>query len=130
MGHKTRRSGPVLCSSCFDPALYLLRFTATSHIHWCATTRGAVQPVKLARVLTLMTLRPNTAASRRSITTLYVGGLDAGISEDDIRDVFYAYGELASVRKVRREGRKAGLAVEGVKCGSLRNRVGCCQVGS
>lgn len=35
-----------------------------------------------------------------SITTLYVGGLDAGISEDDIRDVFYAYGELASVRKV------------------------------
>ncbi|GFR48435.1 hypothetical protein Agub_g10334, partial [Astrephomene gubernaculifera] len=35
-----------------------------------------------------------------SITTLYLGGLDPAISEDDIRDAFYAFGELAGVRKV------------------------------
>lgn len=35
-----------------------------------------------------------------SITTLYVGGLTPVITEDDIRDQFYSYGELQSVRKV------------------------------
>jgi hypothetical protein len=30
-----------------------------------------------------------------------VGGLEPQIAEDDVRDAFYAFGELASVRKVR-----------------------------
>ncbi|WOL06484.1 hypothetical protein Cni_G15218 [Canna indica] len=35
-----------------------------------------------------------------SIKTLYVGGLDARISEQDLRDNFYAHGEIESVRMV------------------------------
>ncbi|KAH7688054.1 pre-mRNA-splicing factor RBM22/SLT11 protein [Dioscorea alata] len=35
-----------------------------------------------------------------SIKTLYVGGLDARISEQDLRDQFYAYGEIESIRMV------------------------------
>ena len=35
-----------------------------------------------------------------SIRTLYVGGLDARISEQDLRDNFYAHGEIESVRMV------------------------------
>lgn len=35
-----------------------------------------------------------------SIRTLYVGGLDARITEQDLRDNFYAHGEIESVRMV------------------------------
>jgi len=35
-----------------------------------------------------------------SITTLYVGALPDDVTEEDLRDQFYAYGELASVRVV------------------------------
>ncbi|GAB2301673.1 hypothetical protein Dimus_035704 [Dionaea muscipula] len=35
-----------------------------------------------------------------SIKTLYVGGLDARISEQDLRDHFYAHGEIESIRMV------------------------------
>lgn len=35
-----------------------------------------------------------------SIKTLYVGGLDARITEQDLRDNFYAHGEIESVRMV------------------------------
>ncbi|KVI11053.1 zinc finger CCCH domain-containing protein 49-like [Cynara cardunculus var. scolymus] len=35
-----------------------------------------------------------------SIRTLYVGGLDARISEQDLRDNFYAHGEIESVKMV------------------------------
>ncbi|CAL2242447.1 unnamed protein product [Prunus armeniaca] len=35
-----------------------------------------------------------------SIRTLYVGGLDERISEQDLRDQFYAHGEIESVRMV------------------------------
>ena len=35
-----------------------------------------------------------------SIRTLYVGGLDGRISEQDLRDNFYAHGEIESVRMV------------------------------
>ncbi|XP_059660830.1 zinc finger CCCH domain-containing protein 49-like isoform X2 [Cornus florida] len=35
-----------------------------------------------------------------SIKTLYVGGLDARITEQDLRDHFYAHGEIESVRMV------------------------------
>jgi pre-mRNA-splicing factor RBM22/SLT11 len=36
----------------------------------------------------------------RTITSLYVGGVTPDITEDDLRDAFYTYGELAGVRKV------------------------------
>ena len=35
-----------------------------------------------------------------SIKTLYVGGLDARITEQDLRDHFYAHGEIESIRMV------------------------------
>lgn len=35
-----------------------------------------------------------------SIRTLYVGGLDARITEQDLRDNFYAHGEIESVKMV------------------------------
>ncbi|KAL0922150.1 hypothetical protein M5K25_006115 [Dendrobium thyrsiflorum] len=35
-----------------------------------------------------------------SIKTLYVGGLDARIAEQDLRDNFYAFGEIESIRMV------------------------------
>ena len=35
-----------------------------------------------------------------SITTLYVGGIDQRVAEDDLRDAFYSHGELKSVRCV------------------------------
>jgi pre-mRNA-splicing factor RBM22/SLT11 len=35
-----------------------------------------------------------------TIRTLYVGGLDERITEDDIKDFFYAYGEIESIRLV------------------------------
>ncbi|KAJ9698597.1 hypothetical protein PVL29_007592 [Vitis rotundifolia] len=35
-----------------------------------------------------------------SIKTLYVGGLDARVTEQDLRDHFYAHGEIESVRMV------------------------------
>lgn len=51
----------------------------------------------LNRVDTMPKLAPPEDAS---ITTLYVGGLTPVITEDDIRDQFYSYGELQSVKKV------------------------------
>lgn len=36
----------------------------------------------------------------KSITTLWVGGVDESLSEGDLRDCFYAYGEIASVRMI------------------------------
>ncbi|KAK6919854.1 RNA recognition motif domain [Dillenia turbinata] len=35
-----------------------------------------------------------------SIKTLYVGGLDARVTEQDLRDYFYAHGEIESIRMV------------------------------
>ena len=51
----------------------------------------------MERVDTLPKLAPPEDAS---ITTLYIGGLTPVITEDDIRDQFYSYGELQSVKKV------------------------------
>lgn len=38
----------------------------------------------------------------KSITTLYVGGVTSEISEKDLRDEFYAYGELKDIRMAPR----------------------------
>ncbi|KAA6419845.1 MAG: zinc finger CCCH domain-containing 40-like [Trebouxia sp. A1-2] len=51
----------------------------------------------MQRVDTLPKLSPPEDAS---ITTLYIGGLTPVIGEDDIRDQFYSYGELQSVKKI------------------------------
>ncbi|XP_055801142.1 zinc finger CCCH domain-containing protein 49-like [Solanum dulcamara] len=39
-----------------------------------------------------------------SIRTLYVGGVDARISEQDLRDQFYAHGEIESIKMVSQRG--------------------------
>lgn len=39
-----------------------------------------------------------------SIRTLYVGGVDARISEQDLRDHFYAHGEIESIKMVLQRG--------------------------
>jgi len=38
------------------------------------------------------------------ITTLYVGGLDEAVSEQDIKNAFYAYGEIRSITLVSKQG--------------------------
>lgn len=40
------------------------------------------------------------APEDESIKTLYIGGLDKRISEEDLKDQFYAYGEIESIRLV------------------------------
>ena len=40
-------------------------------------------------------------ASPLQICTLFVGGLDARVDEESLKDHFYAFGELQSVRVVR-----------------------------
>merc|ERR1719499_2551220 len=47
-----------------------------------------------------MTLTP---PEDKAITTLYIGGLDAGTMEKDIRDKFYIFGEVRSIRMVPRQ---------------------------
>ncbi|KAL5479201.1 hypothetical protein EMCRGX_G022693 [Ephydatia muelleri] len=43
------------------------------------------------------------APEDKSITSLYVGGVDEGISEKDLSDYFYQFGELRSVHLVTRQ---------------------------
>ena len=38
------------------------------------------------------------------VTTLYVGGLDETITEEDLRDNFYAFGEIRSISVVAKQG--------------------------
>jgi len=40
----------------------------------------------------------------KAITTLYIGGLDEAISEQDVRNSFYAYGEIRSINIVPKQG--------------------------
>lgn len=39
----------------------------------------------------------------RSITTLYLGGLEEGVTDKEIRDQFYVHGEVQSIRMVPRQ---------------------------
>lgn len=41
-----------------------------------------------------------TAPEDKDITTLYVGGVTENITEHDLRDVFYSYGEVKSIKVV------------------------------
>jgi len=47
-----------------------------------------------------MTLQP---PEDRSITTLYVGGLPQGTKDKDVRDQFYVFGELRSIKMVPKQ---------------------------
>jgi len=47
-----------------------------------------------------MTLQP---PEDRAVTTLYLGGLLPGIKERDVRDKFYVFGEIRSIRMVPRQ---------------------------
>lgn len=52
---------------------------------------------KAAEELTLQT------PGDKSITTLYLGGLPAGTKEKDVRDKFYVFGEIRSIRMAPRQ---------------------------
>ena len=45
-----------------------------------------------------------TPPTDKSITTLYVGGLDGNITEKDLRDSFYQFGEIRHVHLVSKSG--------------------------
>lgn len=45
-----------------------------------------------------------TPPNDKAITTIYVGGLDANIKEQDLRDVFYQYGEIRNINLVLKSG--------------------------
>jgi len=40
----------------------------------------------------------------KSITTLFVGGLDEGVTEQDVKNAFYSYGEIRSLHHVPKQG--------------------------
>ncbi|KAG2435021.1 hypothetical protein HYH02_012018 [Chlamydomonas schloesseri] len=61
---------------------------------------GTNDPVAAKMLKRVDELNKLTPPEDTSITTLYVGGLDASTTEDDVRDAFYSFGELASVRKM------------------------------
>ena len=44
------------------------------------------------------------APEDKMITTLYCGGLDEGVGEQDIKNAFYAYGESRSISLVAKQG--------------------------
>eukprot|EP00210_Caulerpa_lentillifera_P005328 g5091.t1 len=61
---------------------------------------GVNDPVA-EKILQRMQDLPNlTPPEDPSVTTLYIGGVSPDIMETDLRDVFYAYGELTSVKIV------------------------------
>ena len=41
----------------------------------------------------------------KMITTLYCGGLDEGVTEQDVKNAFYAYGEIRSITLVAKQGK-------------------------
>jgi len=43
-----------------------------------------------------------TPPEDQGVVALWVGGLTADITQQDLRDAFYAYGEIAAVRMQRR----------------------------
>lgn len=64
-------------------------------------TNDPVAKKLLRRVENLPALQ---APDDTSITTLYVGGVDERVSEQDLQDNFYSFGELQSVRMAVRQG--------------------------
>merc|ERR1719436_531269 len=47
-----------------------------------------------------MTLKP---PEDKSITTMYIGGLVPGVTDKDIRDKFYVFGEIRSIKVVPKQ---------------------------
>jgi len=64
-------------------------------------TNDPVAEKLLKRAKEMPHLEPPTD---KAITTLYVGGLDEAITEQDIRNAFYAYGEIRSINTVPKQG--------------------------
>jgi len=40
----------------------------------------------------------------KTITTLFIGGLDSGVTEQDVRNAFYSYGEIRNINLVSKQG--------------------------
>lgn len=68
---------------------------------------GVNDPVANAMLARAEAMKNLTPPEDPTIMTLYVGGIGPGISEGDLRDVFYPYGELKSIRKI--ENRKCAF---------------------
>jgi pre-mRNA-splicing factor RBM22/SLT11 len=47
-----------------------------------------------------MTLKP---PEDKSITTMYIGGLESGVTDRDVRDKFYVFGEIRSIKVVPKQ---------------------------
>ncbi|KJE90339.1 Rbm22 protein [Capsaspora owczarzaki ATCC 30864] len=58
---------------------------------------GTNDPVAAKMLGQLVKMPKITPPADKSITTLYVGNLDDSISEDDLRDYFYQFGEIRSI---------------------------------
>lgn len=67
-------------------------------------TNDPVAEKMMARAAAMQQLTP---PEDRTIMTLFVGGVGPDISEEDIRDSFYSYGEIKAVRRV--ESRKCAF---------------------
>ncbi|KAK8973866.1 hypothetical protein V6N11_013023 [Hibiscus sabdariffa] len=63
-------------------------------------TAGVNDPVALKLLNKVVEMPSLEAPEDESIKTLYVGGLDKRITEQDLRDNFYAHGEIESIKMV------------------------------
>ncbi|KAG5053487.1 hypothetical protein JHK87_005685 [Glycine soja] len=61
---------------------------------------GVNDPVALKLLGKAVEMNTLEAPEDESIKTLYVGGLDARVTEQDLRDHFYAHGEIESIKMV------------------------------
>jgi hypothetical protein len=60
---------------------------------------------------------PRTQAPEdASVTTLYVGGLTKDMTDEDLRDAFYSYGEITSLRRV--ESKYCAFVTFATRCGA------------
>ncbi|XP_016432653.1 zinc finger CCCH domain-containing protein 49-like [Nicotiana tabacum] len=65
---------------------------------------GVNDPVALKLLNKVGEMPSLEAPDDESIRTLYVGGVDARITEQDLRDHFYAHGEIESIKMVVQRG--------------------------
>lgn len=61
---------------------------------------GVNDPVANAMLARAEAMKNLTPPADPNIMTLYVGGINQNISEEDLRDVFYPYGEIKSIKKI------------------------------
>jgi pre-mRNA-splicing factor RBM22/SLT11 len=68
---------------------------------------GTNDPVAAKMLAKAATMQKLTPPEDRTIMTLFIGGVTPEISEEDLKDSFYPYGEVKAVRKI--ESRKCAF---------------------